>query len=215
MKKISLMVCLFLGFFLVELLPVYPEEGKVTLTLQEYQKLLQKKTYRLGFRAGMLFPSDATTLKDKSAIQGGLEFDAKLNENLDTGPRIAVSQLTVEQSDVNASYSVLQFGYGGRFYLLSWGEDASSHGLVNLYGSLEIQFMIANKISDVNVLLTNPSNYAGFGGYGGVGLEIGFGANSSGYGEMGYQLTQLKSSNDKALPLKGYLITAGLRLSFF
>ena len=200
----------------------FAEEGTITLTLKEYQTLLQKKSYRLGLRAGVLLPVEATSFKDKTAIQGGLEFDAKLNENLDTGPRIAYCLANMSSLDLNASYAILQFGYGARLYLLSWGESGSSHGLINLYTTAEMQFMIANKTKDDMDtsmssfgLITNPSSFAGIGLYGGAGIEIGFSQNTGAYLEVGYQTTRLKSSDDEVLPLQGMLVTSGLRLSFF
>jgi len=178
--------------------------------------LAQRKSYRLGLRLGMISPTDTINVNKDSTFDLGLEFDAKLNENLDTGPRFGIVTKKLQTAVLGGNYSIIKFGYGGRIYAMYWGEYGSSHGFFNLYVNAEGDFYTANRSSDLSGLASGPSTFAGMGGYGGVGIELAFGPNTGGFVELGYQKTSIKDSTGNAeLPLDGYVLAAGARLAFF
>lgn len=175
--------------------------------------LANRKSYRLGLRGAIISPTDNINLSKDSTFDLGLEFDAKLNENLDTGPRFGVISKKLNSSTVNANYTAIKFGFGGRIYTMYWGEYGSTHGFFNLYVALEGDYYVVNKSSDISG--TNPSQFAGLGGYGGVGIELAFGPNTGGFVEAGYQKTSIKDSSNVEFPMDGYVVAAGTRLAFF
>jgi hypothetical protein len=180
--------------------------------------LAQRKSYRLGLRGAILSPTDTINVSKDSSFDLGLEFDAKLNENFDCGPRFGIISKKLQNTggSVNANYTAIKFGFGGRIYSMYWGEYGSTHGFFNLYFAAEGDYYIASKAFDIASLATNPSSLAGLGGYGGVGLELAFGPNTGGFVEVGYQKTSIKdSTGNYALPLDGYVMAAGARLAFF
>ncbi|MBU1617332.1 MAG: hypothetical protein KKF06_06155 [Candidatus Margulisbacteria bacterium] len=216
MKKVivSLMVVGLSLLFAGEILAI---EGTATIAAKDLYNLAQRKTYRLGIRGCLLSPTDNVNVSKDSTFDLGLEFDAKLNENLDTGPRfgLILNKKLQLGSSVDATYTLVKFGYGARIYTMYWGEYGSSHGFFNLYISAEIDYYTGNKVSDGTPLATNPSSFAGLGGNAGVGVELAFGPNTGGYAEVGYQRTSIKDTNNVELPLDGYILAAGVRLAFF
>ncbi len=179
--------------------------------------LAQRKSYRLGLRGGIISPTDNINVNKNSTFDLGLEFDAKLNENFDTGPRFGIiSKALKVGSTVDANYTAIKFGFGGRIYTMYWGEYGSTHGFFNLYLALEGDYYTVSKTSDIASLASNPSSFAGVGGYGGVGVELAFGPNTGGFVEAGYQKTSIKdSSGANEFPLDGFVVAAGARLAFF
>ena len=179
--------------------------------------LAQRKSYRLGLRGGIISPTDTINVDKNSTFDLGLEFDAKLNENLDTGPRFGLISKKLQNTGgtVNANYTAIKFGFGGRIYTMYWGEYGSTHGFFNLYLALEGDYYTVSKTSDITSLATNPSSFAGVGGYGGVGIELAFGPNTGGFVEAGYNKTSIRSSSNEEFPLDGYVVAAGTRLAFF
>jgi len=217
MKKM-LVVGLLAAFGMVSfgLLSAQAIEGTATIKAQDLYNLANRKSYRLGVRGGIISPTDTINLNKDSTFDFGLEFDAKLNENLDNGPRFGIiSKKLKVGSTIDANYMAIKFGFGSRVYLLYWGDYGSTHGFFNLYVGGEVDYFTANKTSDVTSLATNPSSFAGFGGYGNVGVELAFGPNTGGFVEAGYQRTSVKDSNNNKLPLDGYVVAAGARMSFF
>jgi len=192
-------------------------EGTATIASKDFYSLAQRKTYRLGIRGCLLSPTDNVNVDKNSAFDFGLEFDAKLNENLDTGPRfgLILNKKLQIGSSVDATYTLVKFGYGARIYTMYWGEYGSSHGFFNLYVNAEVDYYTGNKVSETTALATNPSSFAGMGILGGAGIELAFGPNTSGYAEVGYQKTSIKDANSVELPLDGYVLAAGVRLAFF
>ncbi|MFA6169286.1 MAG: hypothetical protein WCW67_08130 [Candidatus Margulisiibacteriota bacterium] len=215
MKKPFVGLVLALSFIFVG--EVCAIEGSATIAAKDLYSLAQRKTYRLGLRGCLLSPTDNVNVSKDSVLDFGLEFDAKLNENLDTGPRfgIVLNKKLKLGATVDASYTLVKFGYGARIYTMYWGEYGSSHGFFNLYFNAEVDYYTGNKVSEVTAMATNPSSFAGLGGYGGVGIELAFGPNTSGFGEVGYQKTSIKDANNVELPLDGYVLAAGVRLAFF
>lgn len=214
MKKIVGLGVVLIFVFVTGAAFVQAEEVKATV--KDIYSLANRKTYRLGLRAAIISPTDNINIDKNSTLDLGLEFDAKLNENLDTGPRFGIISKKLQVgSSIDANYTLLKFGYGGRIYTMYWGEYGSSHGFFNLYINGEVDYYTANKTSDITSLVTNPASFAGFGGYGGVGLELAFGPNTGGYVEAGYQKTSIKSANNDKLPLDGYVVALGARLAFF
>jgi len=216
MKKIAVITSAlfifscFLGLYAASALT--KEEANIVYSLA------QRKSYRLGLRAAILSPTDTINVSKDSSFDLGFEFDAKLNENFDCGPRFGIISKKLQNTGgtVNANYTAIKFGFGGRIYTMYWGEYGSTHGFFNLYFAAEGDYYIANKASDVTSLATNPSSLAGMGGYGGVGLELAFGPNTGGFVEAGYQKTSVKdSTGNYELPLDGYVLAAGARLAFF
>ncbi|MFH1826355.1 MAG: hypothetical protein ABH823_03600 [bacterium] len=183
---LGLLVCLAVVLTSV---PAQAVEGTATIRAQDLYSLAQRKTYRLGIRAGYISPTASTV---SSAYDVTLEFDAKLNENLDTGPRFGLAYYQVTGSD---AVSVAKIGYGARMYLTYWGDYGSSHGFVNVYIDGQADYYTGQNVS-------------GFGGYGGAGLELAFGPNATGYACAAYQ----KISGE--VPLDGILIQVGTRLAF-
>ncbi|MFA4844376.1 MAG: hypothetical protein WC632_05450 [Candidatus Margulisiibacteriota bacterium] len=180
--------------------------------------LAQRKSYRLGLRASIISPTDNIQVSKDAAYDLGLEFDAKLNENLDTGPRFGlIGKKLNNGTSVNANYTAIKFGYGGRIYTMYWGEYGSSHGFFNLYITGQVDYYVVNKTSDITSggALTNPSAFAGIGGYGGVGVELAFGPNTGGFIEAGMQRISVKATAGEEFPLDGYVIATGARLAFF
>ena len=171
------------------------------------------KTYRLGVRLAAIVPGDTINVNKDSNFDLGLEFDARLNENLDTGPRFGFVSKKLLTSATDASYNALKFGYGARMYLAYWGEHGSTHGFLNGYIAGEVDYYVANQTSAV--ILTSPANFAGLGGYAGAGLEMAFGPNTGGYAEVGYQRTSVKSSDGQELPIDGIVVAVGARMAFF
>src|SRR3989338_11601638 len=145
--------------------------------------LAQRKSYRLGLRGGIISPTDNINVDKNSTFDLGLEFDAKLNENLDTGPRFGLISKKLQNTGgtVNANYTAIKFGFGGRLYTMYWGEYGSTHGFFNLYLAAEGDYYTVSKTSDITSLATNPSSFAGVGGYGGGGIGVGFGPNTGGF----------------------------------
>lgn len=195
--------------------PVYAEvSGTSTIATKDLFSLASRKTYRLGLRVGMLSPTKDVLVTKDSTYDFGLEFDAKLNENLDTGPRFGLCSFKNNQGgSINATYTVLRFGYGARIYVLSWGEYSSTHGFANAYLEAEANYYTANKATEVT--LNSPSAFAGFGGNVGAGIELAFGPNTGVFAQLDYSRTSIKDSNNNSLPLDGYIVAAGTRLAFF
>lgn len=194
--------------------PAYAIEGTTTMKTSELFTLAQRKTYRLGIRGSLLSPTSNILVSKDSSFDLGLEFDAKLNENLDTGPRFGYSSFKNNQgAAVNATYTILRFGYGARIYLASWGETTSTHGLVNAYLNAEANYYTANK-GDA-VVATSPSSYAGLGGQVGAGVEFALGPNTGVFVDANILKTSIKDTSNNELPLDGYILQAGTRLAFF
>jgi len=216
MKKIFALG-LLASFFAVSflLIPAMAIEGTTTMKTSELLSLANRKTYRLGIRGSLISPTSTLLVNKNSSFDIGLEFDAKLNENLDTGPRFGYSSFKNDQgAGLNADYSILRFGYGARIYVLSWGEYQSTHGFANLYFTGEVNYYTASKGSSVS--LSAPSSYAGLGGQVGAGVEFAFGPNTGAFAEVDYLKTSIKASDSSAnLPLNGYILAAGTRLAFF
>src|SRR3989338_1725332 len=124
MKKvllIMLVVSLMLGSMMLGK-PMMALEGTSTIKTQDLYSLSQRKTYRLGLRGSFLSPTDSINLNKESAFDFGLEFDAKLNENLDTGPRFGIASKKLQTTLASANYTAMKFGYGARIYTMYWGE---------------------------------------------------------------------------------------------
>ncbi len=100
--------------------------------------LAQRKSYRLGLRGGIISATDTINVSKNSTFDLGLEFDAKLNENFDTGPRFGIISKKLQNTSgtVDANYTAIKFGFGGRIYTMYWGEYGSTHGFFNLYLAL-------------------------------------------------------------------------------
>ena len=212
MKK-ALLSALALSLVLTAV-PVYAIEGTTTMKTSDLFTLAQRKTYRLGIRGSILSPTSNVLVSKDSSFDLGLEFDAKLNENLDTGPRFGYSSFKNNQGTaLNATYTILRFGYGVRIYLASWGETTSTHGLVNAYLNAEGNYYTANK-GDA-VVATSPSSYAGLGGQIGGGVEFALGPNTSVFADANIIKTSIKDAGNTELPLDGYILQVGTRLAFF
>src|SRR3989338_6325321 len=118
--------------------PAHALEGEVKMQAKDLYYLAQRKTYRLGVRGGLISPSDTVNLNKDSTLDFGLEFDAKLNENLDSGPRFGIVSKKLLTGASDASYMALKFGYGARIYFLYWGEYGSTHGFFNAYATGQV-----------------------------------------------------------------------------
>ncbi|OGC09691.1 hypothetical protein A3F86_02280 [candidate division WOR-1 bacterium RIFCSPLOWO2_12_FULL_45_9] len=169
-------------------LPVYALEGTATIGAQDLYNLSQRKTYRLGLRLSGISPASSLIT---SPYDFTVEFDAKLNENLDVGPRGGISGYQTG----GVAVSAMKFGFGGRLYLTYWGEHGSTHGFFNAYVDAELDYYSA-------------ANISGIGAYGGVGLELAFGPNATGYGAIAYQTVS------GTAPLDGIVVQLGTRLAF-
>jgi hypothetical protein len=212
MKK-AVVLFLVLAFVAMSV-PVYAIEGTTTMKTSDLLTLANRKTYRLGIRAGIISPTSNVLDNKESSFDLGLEFDAKLNENLDTGPRFGYCSFKNNQGTaLNASYSILRFGYGARIYVASWGEATSTHGAINAYLAAEANYYTANRGDQVSV--SAPSTYAGFGAQVGAGIEAAFGPNTSVFADVNYLRTSIKDSSNTSLPLSGYALQVGTRLAFF
>jgi hypothetical protein len=207
------LVFVILASLLLMSCPVWAIQGTATISAKDLYSLAQRKTYRLGLRGSMLSPTKDILVTKDSSFDFGLEFDAKLNENLDTGPRFGICSFKSNTGGYNASYSVLRFGYGGRIYVMYWGEYGSTHGFVNAYLNAEADYYTASKASEVT--LNSPPSFAGLGGMVGGGVELAFGPNTGAFAEVDYQRTSIKSTDGQSLPLDGYIVAAGARLAFF
>lgn len=213
MKKILLAAGLILILFSpLFLLPALAIEGTATVPVKDLFALANRKTYRLGIRGTLISPTSNILITKNSIMDFGLEFDAKLNENLDTGPRFGYLSYSPKTSAVDGSYGILKFGYGARIYFAYWGDYGSTHGFVNAYGDAEVDYYTATMSGGT---LTSPPNAAGVGGYVGGGLEFAFGPNTSGFAGVGYQKTSINSGDGKEIPLDGFLVQVGTRLAFF
>lgn len=215
MKKIIIVVVivLFLLAPMVLCSSAFGIEGTATVSVKDLFNMANRKSYRLGLRAAMISASDDVNLNKDSTLDFGLEFDAKLNENLDVGPRFGLVSKKLLTGVTDASYTAIKFGFGGRMYLMYWGDYGSTHGFANAYIAGEGDYYIANKSSAI--IATSPSSFAGIGVYGGAGIELAFGPNTGGYAEVGYQRTSIKSSDSQRLPIDGLVLAAGARLAFF
>jgi hypothetical protein len=215
MKK-SLALGLLVSLFLVSagLLPALAVEGTATIKASDLYSLANRKSYRLGVRGSIISPTRDVLVTKDSSFDFGLEFDAKLNENLDTGPRFGYSSFKNNQgAAVNATYAIMRFGYGARVYALYWGDYGSTHGFANLYFVAEANYYTANKGNAV--VAASPSSYAGLGGQVGAGLEFAFGPSTGAFVEADILKTSVKDSLGTSLPLDGYILAAGARMSFF
>jgi len=194
--------------------PLYAIEGTTTVKTSDLISLANRKTYRLGIRGSFLSPTSNLLVTKDSSFDIGFEFDAKLNENLDTGPRIGYCSFKNNQgAGLNANYSIMRFGYGVRIYVASWGEMTSTHGMANAYFNAEGNYYTANR-GDA-VVLASPSTFAGLGGQVGAGVEFGLGPNTSVFVDANILKADIKDSNNNELPLSGYTLQAGTRLAFF
>jgi len=207
------LVFVILASLLLMSCPVWAIQGTATISAKDLYSLAQRKTYRLGIRGSILSPIKDILVTKDSSFDLGLEFDAKLNENLDTGPRFGIMSFKSNTTGYNASYSVLRFGYGARIYVMYWGEYGSTHGFVNAYLNAEANYYTASKASEVT--LNSPPSFAGLGGMVGGGVELAFGPNTGAFAEVDYQRTSIKSTDGQSLPLDGYIVAAGARLAFF
>ncbi|MBI5700829.1 hypothetical protein HZC34_03150 [Candidatus Saganbacteria bacterium] len=206
------MFLMSLGFFTSKVTAA--EVGTATISVKDLYSMANRKSYRLGLRAGIISPTDNINVNKDSTFDLGLEFDAKLNENLDVGPRFGIisKKLATSSGSVNDSYTAIKFGFGGRMYLAYWGDYGSTHGFVNAYVAAEGDYYIASK--STAVVAAAPASFAGIGGYGGAGVEFAFGPNTGGYAEVGYQRTSIKATDNSELPLDGYIAAGGARLAF-
>lgn len=221
LKTIVLCSLILAGLYAVSLaaevapatVPVGSDLTKATVVTQvDLPALLSRKTYRLGIRAGLLSPTEDINLTKDSSFNIGLDFDAKMNENLDWGPRFTYQSVKYKTAVIDATYGVLMFGYGARMYLSYWGDYGSTHGFVNAYIAGEANYCVANKSSEV--LAASPANFAGFAANGGVGIELAFGPNSTGFVDLRYQKSSIHDSAGVKFPLDGYVINVGTRLAF-
>jgi len=217
MKKISILclaaVLVLTGFFFVGISSAADIKEATITAKVDLPALMSRKNYRLGVRAGLLSPTDSVNVSKDSTFTIGLDFDAKLNENLDSGPRFTyVSKKFNDGGTTNATYGVLMFGYGARVYLTYFGDYGSTHGFFNAYLAGEINYAAASKSSEI--LANSPSGYAGFIANGGVGLELAFGPNTTGFVDIRYQKASIKDSGGSSLPLDGIMINFGTRLAF-
>lgn len=214
MKKLlsALFVLVFVSSFI---LPAFSEiqAGQAVVSVKDLFSMANRKSYRLGLRAAIISPSDNINLNKDSTMDFGLEFDAKLNENIDAGPRFGIVSKKLQTGATNASYTAIKFGFGGRMYLAYWGDYGSTHGFINAYVAGSVDYYIASKASEVT--LNSPASFAGLGAYGGAGVELAFGPNTGGFAEAGYQKTSIKSTDNQALPLDGFIVAVGARLAFF
>lgn len=217
MKKMLFVVPFLTAFLMVSLFnspaPAEVKAGEAIVSVKDLFSMNNRKSYRLGLRAGMISPTDNINLNKDSTLDLGLEFDAKLNENLDLGPRFGFISKKLLTGAANASYTAIKFGFGGRMYLAYWGDYGSTHGFVNAYVAASGDYYIANKGSAV--VAASPASFAGLGVYGGAGVELAFGPNTGGFVEAGYQRTSIKSTDSQELPLDGIIVAAGARLAFF
>ncbi|MFH1386362.1 MAG: outer membrane beta-barrel protein [bacterium] len=212
MKKVLTLLAVFV-LSLAAIVPAYAIEGTSTVSTKDLLAMSQKKSYRLGVRLSMISPNRDVLATKTTAYDLGLEFDARLNQNLDTGPRFGLSSFNNDQgTTLNATYSILRFGYGARMYVLSWG-DSSAHGIANLYLDAEANYYTANKSSEVK--LNSPSSFAGFGAQIGTGIEFGLGPDTGAFAQINYLRTSIKDSSGNSLPLDGFILAAGARMAFF
>jgi|GEM_PF-6957586 len=175
--------------------------------------ILQRKDYRLGIRVGLMSPTDSKTVTKDSPFSLGFDFDAKLNENFDLGPRITyVNKKFDNGTTVNASYGLLMFGFGGRIYLTYFGDYGSTHGLFNAYVAGDLNYAIASKTSDL--LAASPATFSGFVLNAGGGLEAAFGPNTAGFIDLRYQKGTTKDASGISFPDEGFVLSLGTRLSF-
>ena len=178
------------------------------------RELLNRKTYRLGLRVGMMSPTDSITVTKDSAFNFGVDFDAKMNENLDMGPRFTYQSTKYNDgSTINATYGVLMFGFGARLYLTYWGDYGSTHGFFNAYISGDANYCAASKSSAV--ISASQASFAGFAANGGAGLELAFGPNATGFVDVRYQRSSIKDSTGVKFPLDGFVLSIGSRMAFF
>lgn len=194
-------------------MPVSALEGEVKMQLKDFYTLANRKSYRLGIRGGIISPTDTINLNKDSTFDFGLEFDAKMNENVDSGPRFGLISKKLKTGTTDASYLAVKFGFGGRIYVFYWGEMSSTHGFFNAYVGGTIDYYNASKTSEITA--GSPPSFAGFGGYANTGIELAFGPNAGGFVEAGYQRTSIRSSDSQTLPLDGFIVQAGARLAFF
>jgi hypothetical protein len=211
------LVLFLMGFFMSSLVsldtPAIAQEGTATLSMDQLNALANRKSYRLGLRVSGISPSSSTLTSSNMGYDFTFEFDAKLNENLDLGPRGGYASYKATTSDgIDGTYGMMKFGFGGRLYMVYWGDYGSTHGFFNSYFDFEADYYNANKGSGVS---TSPSSFSGIGGYGALGLELAFGPNATGFASVGYQRTSIKSSTNVELPLSGFVAQAGTRLAFF
>lgn len=189
-------------------------EGTATVSAKDLYSLASRKTYRLGLRGTIISPTKDILINKDATYDLGLEFDAKLNENLDMGPRFGFGSFKSKTLAYDATYNILRFGFGGRIYMLYWGETASTHGLFNTYINLEADYYNASKSTEN--IVNSPASFAGMGGMVGAGVEIAFGPNTGGFVEADIQRTSIKNADgSQELPLDGYILAAGARLAFF
>ena len=209
---VGLLVCFALVS--IALLPAGAIEGTATIKASDLYSLANRKSYRLGLRGSILSPTKDVLVTKDSSFDFGLEFDAKLNENLDVGPRFGLASFKNNQgAAINATYTVMRFGFGARVYAMYWGDYGSTHGFANLYFNGEANYYTANK-GDA-VAASSPSSYSGIGGQVGVGLEFAFGPSTGAFVQADIIRTSIKDSSGTQLPLDGYLISSGVRMSFF
>ncbi|KAF0133608.1 MAG: hypothetical protein FD145_1224 [Candidatus Saganbacteria bacterium] len=212
MKKIAICVLVSFVFSLIFYGVSLAQAGEAKISIKDLFSMANRKSYRLGLRGAFISSSDDVNLNKDSVIDLGLEFDAKLNENLDVGPRFGFVSKKLLTSATNATYNAIKFGFGGRMYLMYWGDYGSTHGFVNAYVCAEGDYYIASKSAEI--VVTSPASFAGLGAYGGAGIELAFGPNTGGYAEVGYQRTSIKSSDNQKLPIDGIVIATGARLAF-
>lgn len=216
MKKfISAFFVMVFVFSTLLILPAYSEvkAGEAIVSVKDLFSMANRKSYRLGLRAAIISPTDNVNLNKDSTMDIGLEFDAKLNENIDSGPRFGIISKKLQTGTTTASYTAIKFGFGGRMYLAYWGDYGSTHGFINAYVAGSVDYYIASKASEVT--LNAPASFAGLGAYGGAGVELAFGPNTGGFAEAGYQKTSIKSTDNQVLPLDGFVVAVGARLAFF
>ncbi|MCX5749715.1 MAG: hypothetical protein NTZ10_05685 [Candidatus Saganbacteria bacterium] len=196
--------------------PVGESMSKATLVTQvDLPALMNRKTYRLGVRGGLISVSDTTNIQAEGTATFGFDFDAKLNENLDTGPRFTyIWKRYNNGTTVNGSYGIMAFGYGARIYVTYWGDYGSTHGYLNAYLTGDINYCAANRLTDSRTG-GSPSSFSGFAANAGAGIEAAFGPNTTGFVELKYQKSGLRDSNNVELPLDGFVFNLGTRLAFF
>ncbi|OGC36856.1 hypothetical protein A2311_02950 [candidate division WOR-1 bacterium RIFOXYB2_FULL_48_7] len=183
----------------------------IILILFSSMVVAAKRNHRIGVGLAVLSPTSDILVTRNSTIGLNIDYDTKVNENLDIGVTLGYLSYRPKTATYDAGYGILKCGLTGRIYLASWNVGKTDHGLANFYLDIEGNAFSANKQEEF--LSGSPASFSGLGVAGGLGMEMMYGPAATLYAAALYQRTAIKSTDNIELPLDGYVIQVGTRVA--
>lgn len=176
----------------------------------------RNQTHRLGMKAGLYSPTG--TKANLTGLEGELQFDAVIHEQVDAGPRIGVFLKTVDNRvspTENSKFLVIPLTFQFRFYPIPSDQPGNTHGVMAPYvaGSAGYYLALLYQSNSLdNQVSMVPEGIGGIGGTLALGCELGIGRNTAYFVELAYRRTgEIKSMRGYSMDLDGYTFCIGAR----